>query len=356
MSFHGMTGKQNRNPSLGDERGNIILMALLGLGVVVLIGLGLPRLLQRREPGLDGAAPTADATQESKKKRTSIFGSSEEEEGATSEAKSTTHAESPDAEGEGAGEEVALAEENIEGMAAAPTAYGMDAEGYCTSVEEPGKSAGDIKLTQKVWTPVVEDFRAAKRRVVEWMKKHPDQFPAERFAVLSEKVLDLQIQRPPSEEEPDLAWRGMVVLSRFPDGKPLLRVGGGFLALHQKYPKRARFELARAVSLLLSPCEMKKMEFADTWEKVASCSQGGGSETCEVGSVSNQAWMFASAIAQEAQPPGCKILAVEKSGFLGCLSKKALKREVASVPAAASPQGAHETASHDTHENGGHHE
>jgi hypothetical protein len=217
---------------------------------------------------------------------------------------------------------------------------GVDSEGFCTSIEEPGRSAGNIKLTQKVWMPVVEDFRAAKRKTVEWMKRHPEQFPPERFAEVSEWVMDLHIQRPPSEEEPDLSWRGTVVMSRFADGKPILRVGGGFLALYEKAPQRARFELARAVALVLAPCELKTMKLEHTWDSAFSCSQGFPRESCEIGSVSNGAWLVASAVASEIQSPGCQVRAVEKSGFLGCIQSKAVAqsssgvdRQIASVPA-----------------------
>jgi hypothetical protein len=171
--------------------------------------------------------------------------------------------------------------------------------------------------------PLVEDFRLAKRKVVEWVKKHPEQFPVERVAEISERVLDLQIQRPPTEDELDLAWRGMIVLSRLPDGKQLLRVGGGFLSFYGRDPTRARFELARAVALTLSPCELGKVDLAGAWEKPLACSKGYAKESCEVGSYSNVSWLVASAVAYEAQSPGCRIRAVEKSGILDCLKSEA---------------------------------
>ena len=323
MNPHGRQKmKTRKRPELGQD-GNVIVMALLGLVLVVLLGFGLPRLLQRREPGLEGDAPTAATSSEKKKSRTSIFGQTDEESTESSEK----HVSAQKADGAGRGSETESDTEGFESHAddhdaslTRASSWGKDAEGLCTAVEEPGFRGSDIKLTQKVWLPLVEDFRAAKRKVVAWIKKHPEQFPEERFKVLSERILELQIQRPPSEEEPDLAWRGTVVMSRFPDGKPLLRVGGGFLTLHQKDPKRAQFELARAVSFLLSPCELKGMGYADVWEQTLTCAQGVPSETCDLGSVSQQAWLVASAVAQEVQPAGCQVRAVEASGFLGCLA------------------------------------
>ena len=331
MNSHGYRewnrSKASRTPG-GGRDGNIVLMALAGLAIIILIGFGLPRLLQRREPGLDGATPTASKDGKSTKRKSSIFSDDVDEDGGRKPASAkagkahkseedigelTSNGGSPEEE-----DESTAGAESVESPRNAVAPYANE-DGFCAPVEEPGRPASDIKLAQKSWMPLVEDFRLSKRKVVEWVKKHPEQFPVEKLAEISERVLDLQIQRPPTEDELDLAWRGMVVLSRLPDGKQLLRVGGGFLSLYARDPARARFELARAVALTLSPCELGKVDLANAWDKPLSCSKGFSKESCEVGSYSNASWLVASAVAVEAQPPGCRIRAVEKSGILDCL-------------------------------------
>jgi hypothetical protein len=327
---------RRERPGLGRD-GNVVILAILGFALVILIGFGLPRLLQRREPGLENAPQTADTSSRGKKDRGSVLGLSEK---GSKDGDEETDQDRADATG-GSEEWAAGNEEHDASLTRAAPPFGKDADGFCTAVEEPGFRASDIKLTQKVWIPIVEDFRSAKREIVSWMKRRSELFPEERLKVLSERIMDLSIQRPPSAEEPDLSWRGGVVMSRFPDGKPLLRVGGGFLTLHQKDPKRARFELARGIAFLLSPCEMKTIGFQDVWSSALSCAQGVAEEGCELGSVSQQAWLVASAIAQETQPVGCKVRAVETSRFLSCVpgvkktaSTTDLDRSIASVAAA----------------------
>ena len=340
----------SRKPGSGRD-GNVVLIGVAGVALIILLGFGLPRLMQRREPGLETAKTsdpheTEHAETKSKKKRISVFSDEEEpeehaEKSAHAEksgkshskkqavAELTEHGSGLEAEAE----EHEISEAPAHGSSRHPAgtarvgkalaAHGSDhsvASGeFCAPLEEPGRPAGDIKLTQNAWMPVVEDFRSAKRGIVEWVKNHPAQFPAAQLEEITARVMDLQIQRPPSQDEPDLAWRGGVVLSRMTDGKTILRVGGGFLALHSKEPARARFELARAVAMTLAPCELAKFGLADTWESALSCSNGYIKEGCETGSLSNQAWLIGSAIATETQSPGCRVRAVEKSGFLGCL-------------------------------------
>jgi len=341
----------SRKPGSGRD-GNVVLIGIAGVALIILLGFGLPRLLQRREPGLETAKTeehhdSEHADTPSKKKRVSVFSDEEEPEAhAEKSASADKHDKNPSSKHavaqlaeHGAGLEAEAEEHEV---SEAPARYSQrqpaaavragkvsghgseshDAESgdLCMPLEEPGRPAADIKLTQKAWLPVVEDFRAAKRGIVEWIKKHPAQFPAKKLEEVTARVMDLQIQRPPSQDEADLAWRGGVVLSRMPDGQPILRVGGGFLALHSKDPARARFELARAAAMTLAPCELAPLGLAATWESALSCSKGYIKEGCELGSFSNHAWLIGSAIASETQAPGCRILAVDKSGFLGCLS------------------------------------
>jgi hypothetical protein len=103
----------------------------------------------------------------------------------------------------------------------------------------------------------------------------------------------------------------------------MIRVGGGFLQLVKKDPKRAKFELARLISQTWSPCELKKMKLGNIWKSTLDCLNLKELDFgCSEGSYSESGWAVSTAVALTVANPGCSIPAFNGADIAKCLKAK----------------------------------
>jgi hypothetical protein len=183
----------------------------------------------------------------------------------------------------------------------------------CPQIEWGGCGPSSVP-SRGEWKNFMAVYHGVKKDLAQWVGAQSGSLTPETMKVLEERVASIRVERPPTPTEPDLSWRGQVVLSKDIDGKPLLRVGGGFLAFMRTAPERARFELTRAMLHNWSPCSLKGTAAAGTWHGFTKCQGVEGSAACDVGGFDESSWAVSSAVAALVAPPKCKVPAlVEKS-------------------------------------------
>lgn len=176
-------------------------------------------------------------------------------------------------------------------------------------------------------------FHESKRLLGEWIKKvewsemvlgnfgegssESATERAKRKDLVIKRLLEIQMELPPSSEEPDLVWRGIGVWTRDQKEHPLLRFGSGFirLALHQ--PQRALFEMTRLVAQSWAPCELQRIgsrvkqhqeQVKAPWQDLLNCLEvSEPSRACGDGIYSDAGWAVSSSIAYVVAPPGCEL-------------------------------------------------
>jgi hypothetical protein len=200
---------------------------------------------------------------------------------------------------------------------------------FCERAELRGQSPGSTKVSKKDWAKVIEQFHGAKRDLAAWVKAQD--FPKPIASALEERVARLRIQRPPAQEEPDLAWRGIgaYTAGNATDG-PLLRVGGGFIRRVTDDPRRARFEMTRLVAQAWAPCELEKQKLTAVWSSLLGC-LGAPAEACTDGSNSEAAWAVSTSVAYAVAPANCTVPAFADAKSASCLKAwKPVTRRLAS--------------------------
>src|SRR5207302_109642 len=95
-----------------------------------------------------------------------------------------------------------------------------------------------------------------------WLEKHRGQFPKEVAELMESDARELRLQRPPTPDYPDLAFRGIGIWTRPSGERPIIKLGSGFAKLVDHHPVRARFELARLIAQTWSPCELQRSPVA----------------------------------------------------------------------------------------------
>ena len=213
----------------------------------------------------------------------------------------------------------------------------------CSRAEYKGSGVTEVKVDSKEWGQVMDAFHGAKGDLLAWLeeqvKHHPEALSGDLRKFLETEVREIRVQRPPSPEEPDLAYRGVLVMSEDRDGVPLIRVGSGMLALLKDEPKRARFEFTRVIAQRWAPCALAGSGGEKLWSTLMGCSglQEDWTTACAAGGFSESGWMTSTALAARVTPPGCKVVGVsELQASCGSASKAAPHH-------ATAPAGGHET-------------
>jgi len=189
----------------------------------------------------------------------------------------------------------------------------------CASPEFPGSVAANIKVSKQQWASIMDQYHDAKAKLLSWLEQHKEAIPERTYAVMENEVKEVRIQRPPTKEEPDLTWRGIGIISRDSQNKPLIRLGGGFLRLAAKEPKWAKFELTRLVAQVWAPCHLADLEVAHPWDGMLNCLDV-NEPGCPVGSYSESGWAVSSAVATKVANPGCTIPAFSSRAARACIT------------------------------------
>ena len=192
----------------------------------------------------------------------------------------------------------------------------------CKVAEYPGLGTEFSKIPAQTWARVLDEYHEAKAITLAWIaeERMNGSIPAELAEWMDAQTRDIRIQRPPTAEEPDLSWRGIVAMSEDLGGTPLIRVGGGFTALLERDPRRARFELVRAISQMWSGCRMAQAKLSAPWGEYLSC-MGLTASSCNPGSLGEDSWAISTRVATQIASPGCRIPAFEGAKATQCYSR-----------------------------------
>ncbi len=196
-----------------------------------------------------------------------------------------------------------------------------DSAKTCGSFEYFGKGESHPSPGHADWDQIMKAFRSAKADLGKFLIRHRWNMTDATREALEVRVRELRIQRPPTLEEPDLAWRGIGTLTRDQEGKPLVRLGAGFPKLFKERPARARFELARLVAQVWSPCELAAAKVESPWNPLLQCLKLGSALGCGAGQYSEAAWAVSTVVARQVASPGCEIPAFQGEAnvaALGC--------------------------------------
>ncbi len=192
----------------------------------------------------------------------------------------------------------------------------LEREGSCVSAEYwVAQGPQSTPPTAREWSEALSVYQEVKAQLAEFLRARSATVGVEKTAKLEKLLREVRLDRPPSAEEPDLAYRGIVIFTRDERGSPLLRMGPGFLKLAQSHTERARFELARAISQVWNPCDP---ELAGVWGKFSKCMGWDAVSQCESASYSDLAWSVSTWVAQQVAPPGCKVPGLNDAQFQVC--------------------------------------
>lgn len=230
----------------------------------------------------------------------------------------------------GAGRELASERGGARGFGSPIGAAAIE-KGMCGSLEIPGRGPASAGVKAQQWSKFMAVYHDLKADYLAWIAKRQEEMSPAAIAVLTERMKELRVQRPPTREEPDMAWRGIVAWTTDSMGEPMLRVGDGFMALLEKEPARARFELARAMAQAWSPCELERLKAQALWKPLAGC-LGIDTGSCGQGTFSEAGWAVSSALAMQVAQPGCTLPAFADEDAGRCVGTMPLPRpEVAMV-------------------------
>jgi hypothetical protein len=257
-----------------------------------------------------GSRKIASAMGEKNLDRRALKGGAESAEGAYAEAETGSEAAERDAAHEPSAKLAAAAND--------AAATGKD----CAPVEYRGNGPEHTKVTKAEWAAVMDQFHDAKDQLAKWLHQNRAAIPEATYSMMERQVKNLKIQRPPSADEPDLAWRGIGVYTQGNDNEALIKIGGGFVKLANRHPARAKFEIARLVAQSWAPCELARASNAETstaWAPLMKCLGLAEGQGCGQGTFSEAGWAVSTTVAASVSPPGCSIQAFNDPELAKCL-------------------------------------
>lgn len=179
------------------------------------------------------------------------------------------------------------------------------------------------KVRKAHWSSIQTEFLQSKNLLAQWLQTKREELSQTQYHKMSYELSRLEIERPPYENEPDLAWRSVVLLTAQPGSKSL-RFGMGFIELLQADPRRARFEMVRAIAKVWAPCALSVVGGSLLWQSLLNCLEVRSPVSCKEGSYSEHAWAVSTALAVALVPLSCRIPAVSLAQQRSCLSPVAL--------------------------------
>jgi hypothetical protein len=180
--------------------------------------------------------------------------------------------------------------------------------GACGSLEFPGMGPGKNDFSGEELSLARDFFEKSKKTLQTWVRQNNSLTP-ETAAWMKERVRKLAFMTKTMDEEPDLGWRGIGVLSYDRHGNGVVQLGGGFAELVRKDPERARFEITRLVAQAWAPCQFqaspKKVQHP--WANYLQCLKIDESKGCAAPEYTEAGWAVSSALAYQLSKPGCDL-------------------------------------------------
>gem|GEM_PF-3634752 len=216
----------------------------------------------------------------------------------------------------------------------------------CSTAEVRGPGPEMQALSAADWAQVMDVYHDAKARLIGWLERQHSSLTPALYDHMKREIEMLRVQRPPAEREPDLAWRGIAVMTDDGSKAPLVRLGGGMIELVKTDRERATFEMARVLAQRWAPCALSQQGGGALWKSLEGCLQSEEDPklSCIPGGYSESGWMISTAVAARVADPGCRI-----SGLVPEPGRKECRdRGVARAPASHASKKAHaEPAHHD---------
>lgn len=198
----------------------------------------------------------------------------------------------------------------------------------CAPAEFRGESLNRVEVDLAIWSEVMDEFHNAKEELQRWLGVNRSKISPRSYEVLKNQVSEIKIQRPPTPQAADLTWRGIGVYVIDAEKGPMIRIGGGLLALVSRDKIRSQFELTRLIAQVWAPCELKRVGVAENiWGDLITCLKVTESDMCAEGSFSEAGWAVSSTLAYAISPPRCKLPVFQKDEYASCLSMIAVKKE-----------------------------
>ena len=195
----------------------------------------------------------------------------------------------------------------------------QDESGNCEAFEFLTSNPKTAAPTDAEWSPVLQMYRRAKANLTLLAESMESELTPEVLIALKERLQAVRIYRPPVAEEPDLAYRGIGVSTRDGQGNPIIRLGPGFVELHQKHPERARFEMSRLLAQAWAPCEFTSPAKTPAFASVLKCLGFDQNFGCGPKNFSDAGWALSTVLANRIAPPGCMIPGLKSESIQACL-------------------------------------
>ncbi len=194
-------------------------------------------------------------------------------------------------------------------------------------MEFPGQGP-QHQLSSDDWSQVSRLFENVRKDLLGWLKEHRKRFGSEIFSTLESRIRELKLARMPAMVQPDIAWRGVGVLTQDAGGAPMLELGSGFVKLLETQPERAKFELTRLAAQAWEPCGLlakaqpsKDKSVEQPWGAFLRCMKIDTAQACGSGQFSEAGWAVSTALAYQVSKPDCRIAAFSDPGFDECPKK-----------------------------------
>jgi hypothetical protein len=197
-----------------------------------------------------------------------------------------------------------------------------NAQDQCSKLEYAGLGPKVSSVSKAEWSSIMDKFHASKTLLLGWLNEHRKTIPEKTAAVMENQIKEIRIQRPPTTEEPDLTWRGILAWTYDSKGEAMIRVGSGFVKLAVKHPAWAKFELARYLAMSWAPCELRRAGVDSPWASLTKCLGIEETDSCLDGSYSEAGWAVSTALAERLSKSGCVIPGLSTDAAKACLSKE----------------------------------
>jgi hypothetical protein len=197
------------------------------------------------------------------------------------------------------------------------TLTGKSADGVCVPIEYRATLVDNITMERQDWEQILHMVDSVKKELMAWITNNEKTLKTDTAQLLKERFWRLHILKASASHHPDLNWRGVGVLDGTTTSDPTLWLGGGLLDLVKKNPQRARFELARILAQLISPCQAPALE--TYWDDYLKCAEPTIERSCAYAGISETGWATSTALAAVVSPPDCALPAFRDGKALKCL-------------------------------------
>lgn len=163
-------------------------------------------------------------------------------------------------------------------------------------------------------------YERSKRDLMGWLFTQKANLPEPLAEYMQTSLSETGMKLPPVDFEPDLAYRALAAYTRDAQGQPTIAIGSRFLNILHSDPKRAQFEMTRAMAQSWSPCEIEAKGLAGhPWTAMLKCLGVSEEAGCLAGNYSETGWAVSSTLAAYVHAPGCALPAFKDKDAIQCL-------------------------------------